>query len=141
MSVVIMIGGIGVILIPVEYLLQGKYTIEYAQKITSLKLWKYEVIGHPDELRKWLSKGDGAPGQEATVMFVIWGLTHQDDFELILDGFPEEKKQANVNFIASMIDDRLLDDEFLNSFENHNSPTINELREKVLEYKNDRVRR
>ena len=120
------------IFVPAEYIVPREpYSIEWAKDATWYKLRKYEIIGQPNELRRWLTSQDGAPGQETIVMFILWGLTHQDDFEYIVNGIEQERKPEFVNLLAIMMNDRGLEKEFLTSFERHNSPITQDLRTEI----------
>ncbi|MGH9946366.1 MAG: hypothetical protein ACRD6X_04130 [Pyrinomonadaceae bacterium] len=133
-SIIILIGAT-VVLVPAEYfVLERKWSIEWGQKGTYLKLKKYELIGQPEELRTWLLEIDGAPGQEAFVNFIIWGLDHPDDFALIIGGLEPDRKPSLLVVLAGMIQDRKLENLFRKSFSEHTSSDIQTILGYINEY-------
>ncbi|MEQ1921944.1 MAG: hypothetical protein ABL952_05505 [Pyrinomonadaceae bacterium] len=128
---------VAAIFVPFRFLIpDARGDIESAKTVTSLELTRFELVGRPANLRKWLTRQDGAPGQEVAMRFVGWGLTHQSDFAFILDGIAEPERTETIDFLASMINDRFAEDAFLSSFNNQNSSAINELRAKILQNRN-----
>lgn len=107
-----------IVYLPAEYfVLERNGSIEWAQKTTSLKLKKYEVLGTSREIQDWLLKLDGAPGEEAAVTFLVWGLDNQNDFDTILKGIDPEKRTALFTWLAETTLNRGLDESFLQAFE------------------------
>jgi hypothetical protein len=114
--------------VPAEHLVfERKWSIEWGQQATWLKLRKYELIGRPEELRTWLQQIDGAPGQEAAVIFLSWGLDNQHDFVSILEGLDIKRKAEIFNLLGSMIVERGMKSSFRQSFSGVSSDVVNEI--------------
>lgn len=109
------------------FVLEKKWSIEWCLEATKLKLKKYDLTGRPEELRTWLLTVDGAPGQEAAVLFLSWGLDNQNDFEFILEGIDAKRRPAIIDFLAGMVIERGMEDSFRASFLDRSSPRVLDL--------------
>lgn len=130
----ILLGSVIVLYMIPSELLVSKHlgTIEHAGNSTNLILRKYELTGFPYEIRRWLTGNhDGAIGQEIAYIFLPWGVRHPDDFVFIVEGIEPENRPRFVSWLGSMVEDAMIEREFLEVFDRYETPVITDLKLEV----------
>ena len=87
-------------------LLIPKYNreLQWARSSTEVKIWKYEMTGYSNELRRWIvERQDGGIGMEMAFTYLEWGLKNPEGFDGITSSIEPNKQKEVIEWLCQTI--------------------------------------
>ncbi|MBP9665457.1 MAG: hypothetical protein KBD94_12630 [Pyrinomonadaceae bacterium] len=124
------------------FLLSGYFLILYIfDGSTSVVLKSYEFTGDAEVVRRHLLEyRSGGEAMSRTINFLSWGTKNQEDFILISEGLPSERKDEYCELLGFMATDSGQDRAFEAAFEPYDSPCLRLIRSGIAKNRESQQR-
>jgi hypothetical protein len=92
---------------------------------TDRRLFRYELSGRPEALRRWLTTYHGeAPSHQVMISLGKWSLRHAQQFRILVGGLDAKQQTPFVLCFAFALSDSGRDDAFVQIFRGDRSPVV-----------------
>jgi hypothetical protein len=100
-------------------------SITRARIDTERRLFRYEIGGSPEALRRWLTAYHGeAPSQQAMYSLGEWSLSHPRQFRSLVEGLDAKRQAPFAEGFAFALSDADQDDALMRTFRGDRSPVV-----------------